>query len=131
MGEAGLTESGGTVKKDVVDRFAPPLGRGNGYLEIFLRFILPDKVGQAARTKTILEGFIFLGWFTGYNAWYKESPPSKNPSLTLPFSRGEDEGIYKLFYITTLSFPLNKGGLRGILFFVVGFVVGVFGRVVS
>ncbi len=70
MGEAGLTETGRTVKKNVVDRFAPPFGGGYGYLKIILRFILTDKVGQVAGTQTIFEGFIFLGRFAGYNACY-------------------------------------------------------------
>lgn len=79
MSEAGLTESGGTIKKDMVDRFAPTFSRGNGNLEIFLGFILPDKVGQAAGTQAIFEGFIFLAGFTGYNAGYSASPPKKIP----------------------------------------------------
>jgi hypothetical protein len=32
MGEAGLAESGRSVKKDVVDRLAPTFRRGNRYL---------------------------------------------------------------------------------------------------
>jgi hypothetical protein len=78
MGKAGFAESRWTVKKDVVDRFAPPLSRGDSYLKIFLRFFLPDKVSQAAGTKTIFEGLIFLGRFARYNACYSVSPPVPN-----------------------------------------------------
>ena len=75
MGEAGLAESGRTVKKDVVDRFAPPLSRRNSYLEVFLRFFLPDKIGQAAGAETVLKRLILFARFTGYYACDFASPP--------------------------------------------------------
>ena len=53
MSETGLAKSGWTIKKDVVNRLTPPLSRGNSYLQVFLRFFLSDKIGQAAGAETI------------------------------------------------------------------------------
>jgi hypothetical protein len=56
MGEAGLAESGRSVEKDVVDRLAPTFSGGNRYLQVILRFCLTDKICQAPRPETIIEG---------------------------------------------------------------------------
>jgi hypothetical protein len=45
MGEAGLAQSRGPVKQDMVDRLAPAFRGGDADLEVFLDVILPDKVG--------------------------------------------------------------------------------------
>jgi len=60
----------------MVDRFTTPLSRRNGNLEVFLRFFLPDKIGQVAGAKTILKRFIFFNRFTRYYACDFASPLS-------------------------------------------------------
>jgi len=44
----------------VVDRLAAPFGRRNGYLEVFLCFFLPDKIGQVAGAEAIFQRFILF-----------------------------------------------------------------------
>jgi hypothetical protein len=75
VGDAGLAQSGRPVKKDMVDRFTPPPGRGDSYLQVFLRFILPDKFGQAAGPETAVERRVLFAGLAGYYACYFASPP--------------------------------------------------------
>jgi hypothetical protein len=62
----------------VVDWFAPPFCRRNGYLEVFLGFILPDKVSQTAGAQAVIQRFILFDRLAGYDACYGASPPSKS-----------------------------------------------------
>jgi len=76
MGEAGLAESGRSVKKYVVDRLAAPLCRGNSYLKIFFRFFLSDKVGQVSGAQAVIERRILFAGLAGYYTCYLASPLS-------------------------------------------------------
>jgi len=59
----------------VVNGFTPPLSCLNGYLEVFLGFFLPDKVGQIAGAQAVFQGLILFTWLAGNNACYFASPP--------------------------------------------------------
>jgi hypothetical protein len=61
----------------MVDWFAPAFGSGNTYLEIFLRLILSDEVGQAPGSKTGIERRVLDTGFTRYNTSYGPTPSEK------------------------------------------------------
>ena len=79
MSEAGLAQSGRSVKKDVVDRLSAAFGRRDGNLQIILGFLLSDKVGQAAGAQAVIERCILFAGLTGYYACYLASPLSQTP----------------------------------------------------
>ena len=42
----------------MVQRFPPPLGRGDGYLDVILNLVLPDEVSKASGAEAAVEGYI-------------------------------------------------------------------------
>jgi hypothetical protein len=86
VSQAGLTETGRSVKKEMVKRLTPAFGGGNTYLQIFLSLILSDKVGQVPGSKTRIERCIFFVWFARDNACYFALPPLSSCPKTLIIS---------------------------------------------
>ena len=75
MGQAGLTQSGWAVKKDMVEGLPPTMSSGNGYLEVFLGLILADKIGKRPGSETCIEGSVLSTGLTRYDTDYFVSPP--------------------------------------------------------
>jgi hypothetical protein len=48
----------------MVQRLAPALSRGDGYLKIFLNLILPDKFSKVAGSEAAVKGCILGSGFT-------------------------------------------------------------------
>jgi hypothetical protein len=48
----------------MVKRITPALGGSDGYIQVILDLVLPDKVSQTARSQTDIKGFVFLARFT-------------------------------------------------------------------
>ena len=82
----------------MVDRLAPSLGRGYGYLQVFLRLFLTDKVGQTAWPKTAIERYILFAGLAGYYTCYFASPPVSFGRRNLTLRRGG-------FILLYLPFP--------------------------
>ena len=75
MGQAGLAEAGGTVKKHVIQGFSATLGGANGYLEVFLGLILSGELSQMPRPQAGVQRRVLGTGFTRYDASYFVSPP--------------------------------------------------------
>jgi len=54
----------------MVERFAPPLRRVDGYFKVFFIFVLPDKVGQRPRAETGIKRRVLDAGFTRDDASY-------------------------------------------------------------
>ena len=75
MSQAGLAETGRTVKKHVVQGFITAFGRVDSYLEVILRLVLSRKLRQMPRPQAGIKRRILGAGFPRYDASYFVSPP--------------------------------------------------------
>jgi hypothetical protein len=54
----------------MVQRLVPALSRGDGYLEVILNLILPDKVIKTPGAKAGVKVYILSPGFARYNSFY-------------------------------------------------------------
>jgi hypothetical protein len=64
MGQGGLAQARWTVEQNMVQRLAPALSRGDGYLEVFLNLVLPDKFGEMAGSEAAVKGYVLSSGLT-------------------------------------------------------------------
>jgi len=74
MCQSGLTETGWTVEKYVIQGLPPALSRIDGDAQIVLNLALSDKVIKPPRAKAGIKGCVLSTWFTRYNALYSSTP---------------------------------------------------------
>jgi hypothetical protein len=77
MGQAGLTEAGRPVEKDMVEGFTPAPGGGDGYFEVFFGLVLADEIGQGTRPEAVVQGCVLFAGLPGYDAGYGLTPLAK------------------------------------------------------
>jgi hypothetical protein len=58
----------------MVQRLVPALSRGDGYLQVVLNLILPDKIIKTPRSKAAVEVYILGSGLTGNNSVYFNPP---------------------------------------------------------
>jgi len=75
MGQACLAETRRPVEQDMVECITARRGGGDGYFQVFLRPVLPGKIGEAPGPETGIQRCVLGTRLTGNNASYFASPP--------------------------------------------------------
>jgi hypothetical protein len=58
----------------MVDGFAPAFSGGNGYLEVFLGFVLSDEISQSTGPEAVIQGCVLFAGLAGNDASYGLTP---------------------------------------------------------
>lgn len=64
VSQGSLAQPGGTVEKDMVQRFSSAFGCGDGYVQVFLDFVLPDEIIKVAGAQAGIKWYVFSAGFT-------------------------------------------------------------------
>ncbi len=75
MGQGSLTQPGGAVKEQMVQRLIPAFGGSDSYVQVLLDPVLPDEISKMSRSQAGIEGNILGAGFTRYNVSYFNFPP--------------------------------------------------------